>query len=98
MVIGHNIVSECSVNYVAFRTSTLRLYATGVYVCALSVLDSTALASHVPRRWLNALFAEVCLAFLRSVVRLSAGCRLSVTFMSSTQTVKRIWMPHDRYT
>jgi len=48
-----------SVNFVAFRTSTLRLYATGVYICALAVVDSTALASHVPRRWLNALFAAV---------------------------------------
>jgi len=48
-----------SVNFVTFRTSTLRLYATGVYVCALAVTDSTALASHVPRRWLNALYAAV---------------------------------------
>jgi len=48
-----------SVNFVAFCTSTLRLYATGVYVCALAVVDSTALASHVPRRWMNALFAAV---------------------------------------
>jgi len=48
-----------SVNFVAFRTSTLRLYAAGVYVCSLAVLDSTTLASHVPRRWLNALFAAV---------------------------------------
>jgi len=48
-----------SVNFVAFRTSTLRLYATGVYICALAVVDSTTLASHVPRRWLNALFAAV---------------------------------------
>jgi len=48
-----------SVNFAAFRTSTLRLYATGVYVCALAVVDSTSLASHVPRRWLNALFAAV---------------------------------------
>jgi len=48
-----------SVNFVAFRSSTLRLYATGVYVCALAVVDSTALASHVPRRWLNALYAAV---------------------------------------
>lgn len=48
-----------SVNFVAFRTSTLRLYATGVYICALAVVDSATLASHVPRRWLNALFAAV---------------------------------------
>ena len=48
-----------SVNFVAFRTSTMRLYATGVYVCALAVIDSTALASHVPRRWLNALYSAV---------------------------------------
>jgi len=48
-----------SVNFVAFRSSTLGLYATGVYVCALAMLDSTALASHVPRRWLNALYVAV---------------------------------------
>jgi len=48
-----------SVNFVTFRSSTLRLYATGVYVCALAVVDSAALASHVPRRWLDALYAAV---------------------------------------
>jgi hypothetical protein len=80
-----------SVNFVVFRSSTLRLYAFGVYIPSLAVIDSVALVSQMPRRWLNLLYETV--GWGRGVTpydTVDVACK-SLTLLSGTSQFASAW-------
>lgn len=80
-----------SVNFVVFRSSTLRLYAFGVFIPSLAIIDSVALVSLMPRRWLNLLYETV--GWGRGVTpydTVDAACK-TLTLLSGTSQFASVW-------
>lgn len=80
-----------SVNFVVFRSSTLRLYAFGVYIPSLAVIDSIAIVTQMPRRWLNLLYETV--GWGRGVTpydTVDAACK-TLTLLSGASQFASAW-------